>query len=150
MDYKIYEDNPHTDIWMKGILLLPSAIILVTAIMLWQESLQATLCLITGSILFGFIFIFIIPIRYCIFNNKIRIEFRGPFAFNIPFETVIGVREPRWFSAGINLPTNMSQSSALEIARKGRMSVNITPADKQAFISSFHKAFQDWKQGKDI
>jgi hypothetical protein len=150
MDYKIYEDKPHTDIWMKGILLLPSAILLVTAITLWQESLQATLYLIAGALLIGLVFIFIIPIKYCIFNTKIRIEFRGPFSFNIPFETVTGVREPRWFTAGINLPTNMSQSNALEIARKGRMPVNITPADKQAFVSNFDKAFNDWKQGKDI
>ncbi|MGD0856225.1 MAG: hypothetical protein ABSA18_10525 [Dehalococcoidia bacterium] len=150
MDYKIYEDKPHTDIWMKGILLLPSAILLVTAITLWQESLQATLYLIAGALLIGLVFIFIIPIKYCIFNTKIRIKFRGPFAFNIPFETVTDVREPRWFTAGINLPTNMSQSSTLEIARKGRMPVNITPADKQAFVSNFDKAFNDWKQGKDI
>jgi hypothetical protein len=44
----------------------------------------------------------------------------------------------------------MSQSSALEIARKRRMPVNITPADRQAFVSNFDKAFNDWKQGKDI
>jgi len=150
MDYKIYEDKPHTDIWMRGILLLPSAILLVTAITLWQESLQATIYLIAGALLIGFVFIFIIPIKYCIFNTKIRIEFRGPFAYNISFDTVTGVREPRWFTAGINLPTSMSQSSALEIARKGRMPVNITPADRQAFVSNFDKAFKDWKQGKDI
>ncbi len=150
MDYKIYEDNPHIDTWMRAILLLPSAIIVMTAIITWQESWQVALYLIAGAVLFGFVFTFIVPIRYCIFNNKIRIEFRGPFAFNIPFETVTGLREPRWFSAGVNLPTNMSQSCALEIARKGRMPVNITPADKQAFISNFNKAFQDWKKGKDI
>jgi len=150
MDYKIYEDIPHTDIWIRGIVLLPAAIILVTAIFTWQESLEVTLYMIGLAFLSSLVIVFIIPIKYCIYNTKIRIEFRGPFAFNIPFETVTSIGDPRWFTVGINLPTNMSQSSAIEIARKGRMSVNITPSDKKAFISNFEKAFQDWKKGKDI
>lgn len=150
MDYQIYEDKPHTDIWIRGIVLLPSAIILVTAIFTWQESHEVTLYMIGVALLIGLIITFIIPVRYCIFNTKIRIEFRGPFAYNIPFETISDVRNARWFTVGINLPTSMSQSRAIEIVRKGRMAVNITPTDKQAFISDFQRAFHDWKQGRDI
>ncbi|MCX6005919.1 MAG: hypothetical protein NTZ34_01495, partial [Chloroflexi bacterium] len=141
------------DIIQKGlklIFMLPPALIFISVFIISKFDAAGIYVAAGAAVVMAILYVFILPIKYCILNNKIRIEFRGPLAFNIPFETVTGVRDPRWFTAGINLPTNMSQSSALEIARKGRVSVNITPADKQAFVSNFDKAFQDWKKGKDI
>jgi len=150
MDYVVYEDRPRTDIWLKLIFLLPVALIFISAFIFSKSDPAGIYVAIGAAIIMAILYFLIIPTRYCILNNKMRIEFRGPFAFNMPFDTITDVRDARWSTAGINLPTTMSQSSVLEIVRKGRMSVTITPADKQAFVSNFHKAFQDWKQGKDI
>lgn len=154
MDYVVYEDKPRTDIWLKLIFTLPSAILLISALIFSKTDPACALYFIYGAagtaLLMGILYILILPTRYSILNNKIRIQFRGPLSFNIPFDTVAGVRDARWSTVGINLPTNMSQAAALEIARKGRMAVTITPSEKQAFIESFHKAFEDWKKGKDI
>ncbi len=146
MDYVVYEDTPRADIWIKLIIILPSALLLITSIILLPVDLSATLYFILMALLLGIIFLFVIPVKYSILNSSIRIQFRGPLAFAIPFETIVTVRQARWSTVGINLPANMSQSNAVEIVRHRRMSVTITPADKQAFIHSFEKAIKDWQQ----
>ena len=96
-------------------------------------------------IFFSLIIIFIIPKKYCVLEDKIKIIFRGPLEFNIPFSTIIIVRPTRWSTVGINLPTNLSVANALEIIRRKRMAVTITPVDKDKFIDNFEKAFHNWK-----
>jgi hypothetical protein len=153
MDYVVYEDKPRTDIWLKLIFMLPSILLLISALIFSKTDPAGTLYFVYGAagtaLIMAVLYVLLLPTRYCVLNNKMKIEFRGPFSFSIPFDTVAGVRDARWSTVGINFPTNMSQSAVLEIVRKGRMAVTITPSDKQAFIQSFHKAFEDWKQGKD-
>jgi hypothetical protein len=153
MDYVIYEDKPRTDIWLKLVFVLPSAALLISALILLKTDPGGALYFIYGvagtALLMGSLYILILPTRYNILNDKIKIQFRGPLSFNIPFDTIAGVRDARWSTVGVNFPTNMSQAAVLEIVRKGRMPVTITPSDKQAFIQSFQKAFEDWKRGKD-
>jgi hypothetical protein len=153
MDYLVYQDKPRTDFWLKLIFILPPLLMFVFAFIFpgtgSGESLQIFFGAIGITIAMSLFYIFVMPSKYCILNNKMRIEFMGPFKFNIPFDTISAVRDAGWSTVGINLPTNFSKSSLLEIVRQGRMSVTITPSDKQAFVSSFHKAYEDWKQGKD-
>lgn len=154
MDYVVYEDKPRTDICLKLIFMLPSALLLITALIFAKTDPAGAVHFIYGAagmaVVMGILYILVLPTRYSILNNKMRIQFRGPFSFNIPFDTVAGIRDARWSTVGINFPTTMSQAAILEIMRKGRMAVTITPSDKQAFINNFHKAFEDWKKGKDI
>lgn len=146
MDNLIYEDNPHTDIWMKLIVLLPAVIMLITAASLLQIDPEGALYLSCLAFIIGIIIRFIIPTKYSIYDSKITIRFKGPFEFKIPFETLKTVRPSRWSTVGINLPANFSQANALEIVRKRGLSITITPANKQLFIDSFEKSFQDWHQ----
>ena len=150
MDYVVYEDRPHTDIWLKLIFMLPAVLMFISAFIFIKFDSAGIYAAAGIAIMMALLYFLVIPTRYCILNNEMRIEFRGPFAFNIPFDTVTGIRDARWSTVGINFPTSMSQSRVLEIMRKGHMAVTITPSDKQAFVSNFHKTFQDWKQGKDI
>jgi hypothetical protein len=150
MDYLVFEDRPNTDIWLKLIFMLPPMLMFIS-VFIFAESDPAAIYSAAGvAVMMAVLYVFIMPAKYCILNDKIRIDIRGPFTFNIPFDTITGVRDARWSTVGINFPTSMSRSRVLEIVRKGRMAVTITPSDKQAFVSSFNKAFNDWKQGKDI
>jgi hypothetical protein len=153
MEYAIYEDRPRTDIWLKLIFVLPPVLMLIPALFFSRIGTEDTIYLVYGALGTGIVMLalyyFVMPTRYMVCNDKLRIGFRALFAFNIPFDTVAGVRDGRWSTIGINFPANMSQSAVLEIVRKGRMAVTITPSDKKAFIDNFQRAFQDWKQGKD-
>jgi hypothetical protein len=94
----------------------------------------------------------LIPSKLSVLDSAIRIGFRMPFAFLIPFNTVVTLRPARWSTIGVNLPSNMSQSNAIEIVRKNRLAVTITPSDKEAFLAVFDKAMKEWKTypGKDL
>ena len=146
MDTTVYEDKPTPDIWIKLIILLPSAILLVSAIGLYADGHKdVTLYMAGFALLLGFAIQFLIPRRYCIHDSSIRIMLGGPLAFNIPFKSVSAVRPARSTTVGVNFPANFKQSHALEIVRRRSLPVTITPDDPPAFIQNFDKAFSQWK-----
>ncbi|MFA5399559.1 MAG: hypothetical protein WC169_10195 [Dehalococcoidia bacterium] len=145
MNFAVYEDSPRTDIWMRVIFFLPALIILATiVIMPDEEPWVPAMLIIVAVIAVGLPFL-LLPTRLSILNSAIRIGFRLPFAFLIPFNTVTTLRPSRWSTVGINLPTNLSPKNAVEIVRKHRLSVTVTPSDREAFIAGFDKAFKEWK-----
>lgn len=150
MDYAIYEDRPRLDIWMKGVFILPPALLLLAAAIFSPTDSPGALYLAYGalaiSLIMAVLFLLVMPTKYSVCNTGIRIKFRWPFTFDIPFDDISAVRNTRWSTVGINLPTNMSGSSLLEIARKRRMTVTISPSNRKAFTDNFEKAYRDWKQ----
>jgi hypothetical protein len=152
MDFAVYEDTPRSDVWMRAVVFLPSVIILATTFIMpvdepWVPALMVLIAAMSGAILY-----LLIPCKLSVLDSAIRIGFRMPFAFLIPFNTVVTLRPARWSTIGVNLPSNMSQSNAIEIVRKNRLAVTITPSDKEAFLAVFDKAMKEWKtyQGKDL
>ena len=146
MDSVIYEDSPKTDVWMRLIVFLPSSLLVSTALFIPPKDQAAAVFMIFFAILLAAIIFCIIPVKYCIFDSKIRIGFRGPVYFDIPYETVMTVRRSSRSTVGINLPANMSQANAVEIIRKKRLAVAITPTDQQVFIGYFEEAFNTWQK----
>lgn len=154
MDYSIYEDVPHKDIWIKLILLLPLAIILIIALVFSNPDQQDSSYLIyeaTGiAVLMALLYFFIIPVKYCILNDQVRINFRGHFVFSIPFSHIRSIDTASWWTISINFPANLCKSNMLEIRRKSRLAVTITPDDKEAFIENFRRAYENWMKDKSI
>lgn len=146
MKYTEYEDRPSIDIWAKLILSLPILILIIETIHIWTNDPSYGMYVALLTILIGIVFIFILPNRYSILDDKIKIGFRGPFSFNIPFETITALRQQRRSTIGINLTTCLSAARALEIIRKKRMTVTITPGDREAFISNFEKSYREWQE----
>jgi hypothetical protein len=147
MEQVIYEDKPRTDTWIKSVVWLPSIIMAAAAVPLMYKSLDPGIYMLCAAAAVGLVLYFlVIPTGYVIYNDKISVRFRGPLAFNMPFATLTGVRKSRWSTFGVNLPTNISQADAVEIVRKRRLAVTITPGDKQAFITNFEKVFKEWQK----
>jgi len=151
VEYIIYKDNPKPDIWILLILNIPPVALVVLAVSLLASNLNEALTVLAFAFLLGLLNFFILPIAYCIYDDKIKILFRGPFAFNIPFDHIDKITTSKGPSLGISLPTNLIQDSIVEILRKRRMSVIITPGDRDAFLDNFDKAFKNWRdQGRKI
>jgi hypothetical protein len=150
MDYTVYKDSPRTDWLMKGIFSLPPAILLIAAAIYSFLDIRGGMSFMYGALaiaaVMGLLFLLVIPTRYCVLDAKLRIEFRAPLSLNIPFETISAVRDGRWSTVGINLPTNMSRKNLLEIVRKHGMTITISPSDKRAFAAAFEKAYEDWSK----
>jgi len=145
MDYTVYEDSPRSDIWMRIICFLPALILLVMAAVVPPEEPWVPAMLVLMAITIGSIPYLIIPVRLSILSSAILIGFRLPFSFRIPFSTVVTLRPSRWSTIGLNLPTNLSQKNAVEIVRRKRLSIAITPSDRETFLITFDRAFKEWQ-----
>jgi hypothetical protein len=145
MDLVIYEDTTRLDAWTRLIIFFPSSLLLAAAIFIPPDDQAIALFMIPVAIIVAGIIFCVIPVKYCILDSKIRIIFRGSLNFDIPYETVVTVRPPRWSTIGINLPSNMSQANAVEIVRRKKLAVAITPTDRTVFLRYFEEAFSKWQ-----
>ena len=145
MSLTVYEDTPPSDKWLRMILAIPVAIILIAgiALVLSHEDEDAIYLPAVG-IAVAVIFSAIIPRKYRILEDRVEIVLGGPLKFSIPFKTIKTTRNATWKSLGINLPTTLSSKNGVQILRKKSMSVNITPSDRQAFMENLAKAMKNW------
>jgi hypothetical protein len=146
MDSVIYEDNPHYDVWLKGIMMLPVFFILIGLYYLFIRDIESAVGLFATCVLMGAIYWAVFPRKYQILDSKIRIVLGGQFSFNVPFDTLETVGKPEGVSLGLNFATTFLSQHVVEIKRKKGMNVNITPNDRDQFLENLNQAVYDWKR----
>ena len=149
MDSVIYEDNPHYDAWLKGIMMLPVFFILTGLYYLFTTDIASAVGLFATALLMGAIYWAVFPRKYQILDSKLRIVLGGQFSFNIPFDNLELAGKPEGVSLGINFATTFISEHIVEIKRKKGMNVNITPGNRDLFLENLNKAVYDWKRGSE-
>jgi hypothetical protein len=147
MDVVIYEDSPHYDVWLKGIMLLPVFFIIIGLSFIFTGDIESAIGMLATALLMGAVYWAILPRKYQIFDNKLKIVLGGQFSFNIPFETLKTAGKPEGVSLGINFATTFITEHVVEIKRNKGMTVNITPDNRDLFLENLNKAVYDWKRG---
>jgi hypothetical protein len=147
MDSVIYEDNPHYDVWLKGIMMLPVFFIVIGIYHLFIREIPSAVSLFGLALLMGAFYWAILPRKYQILDSKIRIVLGGPFSFNIRFDNLETAGKPEGISLGLNFATTFLSQHVVEIKRKKGMTVNITPDNRDLFLENLNKAVYDWKRG---
>jgi hypothetical protein len=146
MDSIIYEDNPHYDVWLKGIMMLPVFFILIGLYYAFTAQVESAIGLFATALLMGAIYWAVLPRKYRILDSKLKIVLGGQFSFNIPFDTLVTAGKPEGVSLGLNFATTFIGEHVVEIKRKKGMNVNITPNDRDLFLENLNKAVYDWKR----
>jgi hypothetical protein len=110
-----------------------------------QESL-ITLLVSTASILV--LFWLILPRKYQILEEKLRIVLGGPFSFHIPFETIEAAKQLSVAKSATFWGLNFSPTlkNIVGIKRKKGMNVTISPSNPGLFLENLDKAITDWKR----
>jgi len=147
MDELLYEGKAYRDTWLKVILM---GIILSIALpasysYLLGNTLDAALMMATAAFI-AIVFAYIIPTKYYIFSSKMQIVFRRPFVFTIPFSFIERARVPRVFSLTVNFPSSLSGRQAVEIVRRKRMNVLITPDNPAEFMEKLNSELKRYTQ----
>ncbi len=119
----IYEDKPHYDMWLKAVLIFPIAACIIPALFLIPSDPEETISLLGTAVFIAVVFWAIMPRKYCITSDKVRLVLGGPFSFSISFDTIKAARVPQGITLGINFVT--SRKNTVEIVRKKGMSINI-------------------------
>jgi hypothetical protein len=140
----LYEDNPKIDIWMKlmfaGIVLL----FVVMGLVLLFEDTEAAFTMFGVAVFDAVLFKLIIPRRYQIYSDRIRIVLGGPFALNIPLSTVKEVKPSSGAKAfvygGVRFAT--SSKNVVEITRTRGCNYVISPLNREVFLEQANRALE--------
>jgi hypothetical protein len=146
MDSIVYEDNPHYDVWLKGIMMLPAFFLIIGIYYLVTAQVGSAIGLFATGVLMGAIYWAVFPRKYQILDSKIRIVLGGQFSFKVPFDNLETAGKPEGVSLGLNFATTFLSQHAVEIKRKKGMKVNITPNDRDLFLENLSKAVYDWRR----
>jgi hypothetical protein len=144
----VYEDTPPYDRWLKfligGILIFTIAI----GIFFIPFDLVGTWFLLGETAFLALIFYSIMPRKYQILEDRIRIVLGRPFAINIRFSNIKEIRAASSGDAyiyyGIRLATN--SRSVVEIVRKRGLGIVISPGNRELFLQQFNQAMENYRK----
>lgn len=123
-----------------GIVLL----FLVLGLVLLFEDTEAAFTMFGVAVLDALIFKLVIPQRYQIYNDRIRIVLGGPFALNIALSTVKDVKAASGVKAfaysGVRFAT--SSKNVVEITRTRGCNYVISPFNRDVFLEQANRALK--------
>jgi hypothetical protein len=140
----LYEDRPRYGLLLKIVVWGILAVMLVMAITMFDSSREEAFVSIGTAVFILLIFWAVMPRKYCIYEDKIKIVMGTPFSLSIRFDTIKYAGEPRGkLTVGINFVTSFRNT--VEIVRKRGMNVNISPGDREAFLENLNNALYNWR-----
>ena len=150
MSYLIYEDIPQYDSWLKWIIGGTLALTLMMGIVFLPFDVVGALAMFGVTLFDALLFNAILPRRYQIYQDRLRIVLGKPFAVSVPFSTIKDVRPASGSKTfaywGIRLAT--SSKSVVEIIRSKGLNIVISPADRDAFLEQLTQALQAMPNSK--
>ena len=140
----IYEDGPRYDLWLKVILGGVIALTLVLGFVLLAVDILGAWIMFGTTLFDALLFRAIIPRRFQIFEDRVKILLGGPFALNIPLADISEVRSASGREAfiywGIRFATSFS--GIIEIVRRKGLSVVISPLNPEMFLEQANRALE--------
>ena len=138
----LYEDTPEYDFWLKFILGGILALTFILGIIFILENTEAAAVMFGITLLDALLFKAILPRRFQIFEDRLRILLGGPFAINIPFSNIAEAkpasRRKLMIYSGLRLAT--SAYHVVEIIRKEGLNLVISPAHDDMFLEQLNRA----------
>jgi hypothetical protein len=140
----IYEAKVKMDTWLKVLFILIIAFPIIMSIIRISRNTEEGLVSL-GAALFVFLLLrLLLPQRFQIFNDKLRIKLGGSFAFNIPLSDITDAKSrtgvKAFFFGGIRFAT--SAKHTIEIIRSKGMNIVISPENTDVFLEQLNQARQ--------
>jgi hypothetical protein len=91
----------------------------------------------------------LMPTRYQIFTDRIRIVLGWVIHFNIPFSNIENVTSATFgdlWGLNLNFINSYSSDDILQITRKRGAKVHITPWDRKVFLENLDKTIAEWRK----
>ncbi|MFC2056310.1 PH domain-containing protein [Chloroflexota bacterium] len=142
MNPLLYEDKPKYDVWIKALLVGVVAYTFILGIVQISVDTKEAFS-VFGVVLFEIIlFRMILPRRFQILRDKLRIVLGGPLAINIPISDIEEVRSRTGIKAFVYFGVRFATSSShtVEIIRKKGLNLVISPTNDEEFIKQLNLA----------
>jgi len=138
----IYKDVPRYDSWLKPMVSGFIMLFLLLGLIFLYFNTELAITMFAIAVFIALLFSVIIPRHFQIFEDRLRIQLGGPFAFNIPLKSIEEARHGSssdiFFYWGIRFGT--STANVIEIVRNKGMNVIITPAHFSEFLNQLNRA----------
>jgi len=145
--YPLYEDTSQYDLWLK--LLLGGILVstLIPGIVLLPTDILGAQTLFGVTAFDALLFHAILPRRFQIFEDRVKIILGYPFSFDIPFSTIKEAEPASGSKAfiyrGIRFAT--SAKSLVETIRRHGLSIVISPRNRESFSENLNQALQSFE-----
>jgi hypothetical protein len=155
----LYEYPLKYELWAKILLALPPAVLFVMAILFnrltqipdamphgtWAGLRIASWVLFATVPFILFIYWLVLPTKIFIHPDRLRVQY-GRFFWNVRFDTIQSVKAakgipPAWSNSSVT-----SYRNQIEIIRKGKMNIRLSPENRDRFLDHVDHALSDWKR----
>ena len=144
MNSLLYEDIPKYDFWLKLILGGILVVTFVLGIILISEDIRVALAMFGVTLFDALLFKAVLPRRFQIFEDRLRILLGGPLAVNFSFSNIADAKSAPGGKAfaygGIRFAT--STHHVIEIVRKKGLNLVISPSKGDIFLEELNKALK--------
>jgi hypothetical protein len=159
MEIVIYEDGIKYDRWVKAVLIFPLVLFIILGILFYidakysnifpketaRKAIIAAIDLFVSVPIVLVIYRLSLPRKISIFHDRIKIKF-GAFFFDIPFETIESFKAVKGIISRRAISATTSLGTQIEIVRKERRNIRISPRQREQFLGNANRALSDWKQ----
>ena len=158
MDLIIFEDSIKYDPGIKVVLVLSLVLLVVLGILFYidaydsdifpgepaAESRTGSVVLFVSAIFVLALYWLILPRTIAVSQEGIVLRFNG-FSWKIPYKTIESMRAARgiivwWAHSWIT-----SYGTQIEIIRRHRLKIRVSPARRDQFLEYANKALADWR-----
>jgi hypothetical protein len=142
----VFEDKPVYDKLNKYLIGGIIAIPLIIAIIVLPQDILGAAIMFGVTVFEAILFWCILPKRFVVYEDRLRIVLGGPFSITVPFRDLIQVRQATKDMAfvywGYKLGTSLKYQ--VEIERKNGLSVLISPSMENEFIVQLNQARENY------
>ena len=140
----IYEDTPKYDLWLKLILGGVLALTLILGVIFIYRDTEAAIAMFGITVFDALLFKAILPRRFQIFEDRLKILLGGPFSINILLSNIAEVKpaSSRKVFAYWGIRFATSTSNVVEIVCKKGLNLIISPRNGDMFLEQLNQALQ--------
>ena len=158
----LYESAIKYERWVKFLLAFPIVLLIAMGILFYRLAHIpdvmpgetelglhiASLVLFATAPFILFIYWLVLPTKIIIHSDRIKVQY-GRFYWNVRFETIESVKTakgipPVWSNSSVT-----SYRNQIEIVRKGKMNIRLSPDNRDQFLDHANRALSDWKRTHD-
>jgi hypothetical protein len=146
----LHEEPAEYDNWIRLLFLIPVGVVVGAIFLAYSQEYEGFLVLLGDSAFLTLLFYFIMPRKYQIYQDKLRIVLGKPFGINIPLSTIKEVKHTSGAKAFVYTGVRFATSSrnALEIVRNKGLNYIISPRNGDMFIERLGEAIESYARNR--
>ncbi len=145
----LYEDDAASGLVLRLVLMIIPLLLCILGLYTWfsNNDIESLELLLEGVVI-GIIFWVILPRKYQVYEDYLRIVFGGPFALKIGFDRISSIEVTTNTALTMNLVTKIARNYVRIVKKKG-MSIAITPRSNESFTENANRALSQWKKNNN-